>query len=474
MSDLNQQLNYIFKPKSVAVIGASDRPGKWGFMMVDTPMKSGFNGNIYPVHPGGGDVLGLKGYADLLDVPGAVDLAVITVPAVKVAEVIKDCAVKGVKAAIIITAGFAEVGDQGRVLQDEVTKIAKDAGIRFVGPNCMGIWSSAANLNLCLMKQPTQGAVAFASQSGTYGVYLSEIAHSKGYGLSKFISIGNQADITAAEYLNYLAEDNDTKVIVFYIEGFKDGKHFFESAREVIKKKPIIIFKGGKTEAGARATKSHTASLAGSEEIYEAMCRQVGIINAEEAFQSFEMAEALVYQPLPRGKRIVILGSGGQGVVISDACAALGLEVPELDSATVNSLKKILPSHAPPPKNPVDFAGGYYGVRDQIDVIEQLFKLDYIDGAIANVPSNLSLQTTVNRTSESAEPIPDDIARDIEYFANIPKKYNKPIVTIRISRPDRQAAETILKNNGMPFYDTPEQCARAMYALTSYASVRNK
>ena len=471
---MNHQLDYIFKPKSVAVVGASNRSGKWGFMMVDTPMKSGYKGTIYPVHPTGGEVLGLKGYTSLLAIPDPVDLVVITVPANIVPQVIKDCAAKGVKCAIIITAGFAEVGEQGRILQDEVTRIAKEANIRFVGPNCMGIWSSAAHLNLCLMQQPEQGAVAFASQSGTYGVYLSEIANSKGYGLSKFISIGNQADITASEYLDYLAEDEDTKVIVFYIEGFRDGKSFFERAREVIRKKPIIMFKGGKTEAGARATKSHTASLAGSEEIYEAMCRQVGIINAAEAFQSFEMAEALVHQPLPQGNRIVILGSGGQSVVISDACASLGLEVPELDQTTVNYLKKLLPPHAPPPKNPVDFAGAYYSVRDQIEVIEQLFKLDYIDGAIANVPSNLSLQTTVHRTTESDEPIPEDMARDIEYFAKLPWKYHKPIVTIRISRPDRKAAESILKKAGMPFYDTPEQCARAMYALAYYAKVKRK
>ena len=254
------------------------------------------------MNPNKKEILGLPSYQSVLDIPDQIDLAVIASPAPTTPKLMRECADKRVKGAIVISGGFAESGKEGKALEDKVVSIAREGGIRFIGPNCMGIWSAAGQLNLCFNQAPKPGAIAFVSQSGTFGGYLSEIANAKGYGLSKFISIGNQADITASEYLEYLAEDNDTRAIVFYIEGFKDGKSFFQLAREVIKKKPIIIFKGGSTGAGARATLSHTASLAGSEDVFEGMCHQIGLIRANEAIHSFEMAEALIGQPLPRGK----------------------------------------------------------------------------------------------------------------------------------------------------------------------------
>jgi len=264
----------------------------------------------------------------------------------------KECIEKGVKGAIVITAGFAEIGPEGKALEDEVVAIAKDGGIRFIGPNCMGIWSAAGTLSLSFEKAPLPGPIAFVSQSGTFGGVLAEIAGTKGYGMSKFISIGNQGDLSAADFLEYLAQDEDTKVILFYLEGFKDGARFFDVAKEVIKNKPIVIYKAGSTEPGRRATQSHTASVAGSDEIFDAVCRQVGLIRTHETLQSFDIAEVLARQPLPKGRRVAILGSGGQGVVTADACAALGLEVPELDIDTVNSLQESMPSYAPTQKTP--------------------------------------------------------------------------------------------------------------------------
>ena len=474
MNSIVEQLDPIFKPGSIAILGASDIAGKWGYIMVERPLKTGFNGAIYPVNPNKKEILGLRSYRNVLDIPSQVDLAVMTVPAPATPELMQECAKKGVKGVILIPGGFAEAGSEGKALEDKVVSIARAGKIRFVGPNCMGIWSAAGNLNLCFHRVPKPGGIAFVSQSGTFGGYLSEIANAKGYGLSKFISIGNQADITASEYLEYLAEDDETKAMVFYMEGFKDGRRFFELAREVIKRKPIVIYKGGSTGAGARATLSHTASLAGSEEVFEGLCRQLGLIRAREAIHSFEMAEALVEQPLLRGRRIAIMGSGGQGVVATDACVSLGLEVPEFDKQTAISLQKLLPPHAPPARNPIDFAGSYRTAVDETRVIEKLLSLDYIDGVITNVPINpifWGIKPTSTDTDKSLANAIEAVLQAARIFATLPQKYNKPIVTLRFRHTDDPTVD-ILKEAGIPVYDTPEQCARAMYALLKYAKAR--
>ena len=377
MKTIVEQLDPLFKPESVAVIGASNTPAKWGFRMISRLLQTGYRGAIYAVNPHEQKVLNLPTYRSITDIPGAVDLAVITVPAAYVPEVMQDCVKKGVPGAVLITAGFAEVGRDGKILEDKVAKIAREGGVRFVGPNGMGMWSAAGMLNLAFGNAPLVGPIAFVSQSGTFGVALSEIAGAKGYGLSKFISIGNQADLAAEDYLEYLATDDETKVVVFYMEGFKNGRRFLDVAKQVVKTKPIIIFKAGRTDAGSKATLSHTASLAGSDEIFEAVCSQVGLIRVREALHTFEVAEALAHQPLPKGKRVAILGSGGQGVVTADACAALGLEIPELDSDTVRSLMAGLPPHAPPPRNPVDFAGSVRTAKEEAAVVEKLLSRDY-------------------------------------------------------------------------------------------------
>ena len=283
LKTIKEQLDPIFKPESIAFIGASNSPAKWGFRVFDRPLRTGYRGRVYPVNPREDRIRMLPAFRSVLDIPGHVDLAVITVPAPQVPDVMRECVRKGVKGAVLITAGFAEIGREGKVLEDEVVRIAREGGIRFVGPNGMGIWSAAGMLNMCFEQSPLSGPIAFVSQSGTFGGSLSEIAGTKGYGLSKFISIGNQADLTAADYLEYLADDDDTRVVVFYMEGFKDGSRFFDLAKEVVKKKPIVIFKAGRTAPGTRATQSHTASLAGSDEIFDALCRQVGLIRTQEA-----------------------------------------------------------------------------------------------------------------------------------------------------------------------------------------------
>jgi len=264
---------------------------------------------------------------------------------------------------------------------------------------------------------------------------------------------------------------------VLYLEGLKDGRRFFEIARQVVKKKPIIVYKGGRSTAGARATMSHTASLAGSERIFESMCKQVGLLQVRESFHLFEMAEALVGLPLAAGNRVAILGSGGQGVVGTDACSALGLELPELDADTASSISALLPAHAPVAKNPIDFAGSSRTAIQEAEIIEKLLKLDYIDGVISNVPVSPQIWDRSLKIDRNSDSLPKSIQVALDgaqVYASLPKKYNKPLMCLRFVRLEHDVMEDVLREGGIPIYDTPEQCARAMYALVQYGQVRRK
>jgi acyl-CoA synthetase (NDP forming) len=447
-------------------------------MMVDRPLRTGYKGAIYPVNPQGTEILGLPSYRSVTDIPGPVDLAVLTTQASQVPRVMQECVQKGVKGAVLISAGFAETGAAGNKLQEEVVKIARAGGIRFVGPNCMGLWSAAGSLNNAFESAPKAGEIAFISQSGTFGSYMSELANLKGYGLRMFISIGNQADITMADYIEYLAHDDGTRAIILYLEGVKDGRRFFDVCRETLKKKPIIVYKGGSSAAGARATMSHTASIAGSEIVFQNVCRQLGLVRTEESFQIFEVAVALLGQPLPPGRRIAVMGTGGQAVAIIDACQRLGLEIPRLDKAASTSLAAMLPPHAPHPDNPVDFAGSYRTAVDEANVVETLLKLNYIDGVISNVPVNpLAWSTKLEKLGnpELLEQIQKLVDGGVKQFCSLPQKYGKPIACVRWHGDVSKDPVSIkLIEAGIPVYDTPEQCARAMHGLVTYAELRRR
>jgi acyl-CoA synthetase (NDP forming) len=472
LPDIVKQLDYIFRPRSIAVIGASDNTRKWGYMMVDRPLRTGFTGKVYPVNPQSQSILGQKCYSSVKDIPDNVDLAVITTQAELVPAVMQECVEKGVKGVVLISAGFAETGEHGKALEKSVMQIARAGGIRCVGPNGMGIWSAAACLNLSFDTAPLTGHISFVSQSGTYGSYMAELANIKGYGLRTFISIGNQGDLATEDYIEYLSHDEGTRAIILYMEGIKDGRRFFNVCKDALKRKPVILYKGGNSPAGARATLSHTASIAGSEEIFSAACRQLGLIRAQEAFQTFEMAVALLSLPVAPGRRVGILGTGGQGVVAVDACSRLGLDVPELDSETSKQLMQFLPKHAPLPRNPVDFAAGYRTALDEAKVVETLMKLDYIDAVISNVPINPMVWGTRFDKSGNPEPVQEASEAAMagaRMFAELPRKYGKPVVCVRwYSDIKKDPVGQYLTEAGVPVYDSPEQCARALYGLFEY------
>jgi acetyl coenzyme A synthetase (ADP forming)-like protein len=461
---VRQELKFLFEPESIAIIGASNTPGKWGYSMVTRPIQSGYRGRIFPVNPKEKEIFGLKSYPNIREITESVDLAIITVPAPLVPQTMKDCVKKGVKSSIVITAGFAETGPEGRKLQDEVIGIASGGGIRIMGPNGMGMWNSKVRLNTAFGFTPKSGGISFISQSGTMGAYLLETATNKGYGFHTFLSVGNQADLSMADYLEYLGEDDDTKVLVLYIEGLKSGPRFIENAREVIRKKPIIVYKAGRTASGSRATLSHTASIAGSDEIFEAMCHQTGIIRTYDVSHAFDVAEALSKQPLPKGNRVAIVSNGGGAcVVTTDACEALGLKIPELNQEMVNTLGKYLLPHAPPPKNPIDTAADPRPLT-VATIVELLVQNPHIDAVITMAPIYIS---------SSNPAFVREVLSASEIISDIPQKYGKPVIATAMRGSMKGVGFELMKDRGIPFFEFPEEAARAMYGLYRYSQVKH-
>jgi len=457
-----EELKPLFTPESIAVIGASNVPGKWGNMMVTRPIQSGYRGQIYPINPGEKEIVGLQAFTSVLDVPDPIDLAIVTIPAPKVPRAMRECVEKGIRAAVLISAGFAETGPKGKALQDEVVNTAREGGIRFMGPNGMGIWSSSVRLNTAFWFTPKSGGISFVSQSGTMGGYLLETATNKGYGFNAFLSVGNQADLSMADYVEYLGYDDATSVIILYIEGLKDGSRFLRKARQVIKRKPIIVYKAGRTEGGSRATLSHTASLSGADEVFEAVCRQAGIIRMYDVIHAFDVAEALAKQPLPKGNRVAIVSAGGgHCVVTTDACCGFGLEVPELDQGTVGEIERYLLPHAPPPRNPIDLAADPRPMS-VANIVKILAESPLIDAIITMAPVSL----------RSTEPsFVRELLDAAEILSEIPKTYGKPLIATAMRGNMQGIAFELMKERGIPFYEFPEEAARAMFGLYRYSQI---
>jgi acyl-CoA synthetase (NDP forming) len=464
---IKDQLDYIFNPRSVAVIGASNNRERWGYSTMRSILKAGFRGKIYPVHPKEKEIFGLPAYPSVLDIPDEVDLAVFVVNAAQAVKAMKECAKKGIKGAVVITAGFAEISGEGRQLQDEIVSTAREGGIRFVGPNCLGIWSSAASFDCAFYKRPEPGPIAFVSQSGMLGEYLLEIALAKGYGFSKFVSSGNQADLDVCDYLEYLETDSDTKAIVLYLEGVKDGKRFLDVARKVVAEKPIVVYKAGHTSAGARAALSHTASLAGNSAFFDAACSQSGVIRASEIFESFDIAEALAHQPFPKSNRVgVISGGGGFCVTAADACASHGLEVPELDAETQKRILALFHPYSPHPRNPVDMIARK-GPITHAEVIEIMAELDYIDGFIISPPWG-------GFHKENSTDFMRELIDAAERIAQIPIKHGKPVICAAEREFKGDPVYEIMKKGEIPFFEGPNTCARALQGLLQYARAKER
>ena len=355
VSDLEQ----IFHPRSVSIIGASSREGSFGRMFLEGLIRIGFR-EIYPVHPRETELLGLRAYQGIKDIPHDVDVAILMTPPDSTLQVVQDCAEKGMKGIVVFTAGFGEKGAQGKKIEQEICRVARTKNIRVIGPNSIGIYCPTSKLLTFpqgLMHDITTegGPVGSFSHSGSFVDYLTYILTKKGIRFSKVISCGNECDLNAVDFLEYFGQDKQTKIIISYLEGIKNGRRFFELAREITKEKPIIVWKGGATELGAKAAMSHTGSLAGEKHVWEAMFEQTGIISVRSFEEIVDCLFCLYYLPLPRGRRIaVVAGMGGTNVGTADNCIELGLEMARLSGTTLERLAKLLPPVGTSVGNPTD------------------------------------------------------------------------------------------------------------------------
>lgn len=349
-------VDYLFEPRSVAVIGASQNKTKIGYRIVENIVSCGYKGEIYPVNPKGGELLGNKIYPDLSQIPGEVDLAVITIPAKLVFAAVKECAEKGVKHLVIITSGFSEVGNSEE--ERRIVRYAREHGMRVLGPNIFGIYSSAVSLDATFGPGGIlPGHVAIITQSGALGIAMIGKTAAESLGLSALVSVGNKSDIDESDLLEYLAEDEATQVIFLYIEGVKEGDRLVEMLKQVTRKKHVIVVKAGRSKRGAMAAASHTGSLAGTDEIFDSVMRQCGVLRAESVQEAFDWARFLADSPLPKGKEAVIITNGGGiGVMTTDACEKYGVDLYDDQKTLKETFSKVMPDFGSS-KNPVDLTG---------------------------------------------------------------------------------------------------------------------
>jgi len=443
----------MFHPNSVAVVGASSNKLRPGYEIIKNLIKGGFAGSIFPVNPNAPEILGLKAYRSVNEITNKIDLAIIAVPAANVSPTIDECVKKKIQAIVIISAGFGEIGDIGTTAEKEFSERAAKYGIRIVGPNSAGIVASSSNLYATIEGIPPKGPVAFLSQSGAFGGAIFGWAQDLCLGFSKFVSLGNMCDVNFNDLLAYLAEDEDTKVVVMYVEGIKEGRRFISVARRVSAHKPIVAYKVGRTEAGRKAAISHTGAMTTSDRIYDAAFRQAGVIRAYDVEELLEYACVLTSQPLPKGGRVGILtDAGGPGVAAADACNVLGLEVPEISSPTQTELRRFLPSFAST-RNPVDmtFTPDPQTYQTCIDL---LLREAVIDGLIVTITSHVEVQ--------------EELANTIVRSSS---KHEKPLLVSWTSGKMVDFAREILRRNGTPVYPTPDRAARAMACQVKYSNL---
>jgi acyl-CoA synthetase (NDP forming) len=457
------QLDPIFKPKSVAIIGASSNPLKLNNWITVSALKSKFEGKTYLVNPHVKEIQGVKTFSSVLEVPADIDLAAIMVPANLVPDVMKECIAKKVRGAIIFSAGYKEIGEKGIEREKEINELARKGNFRIVGPNCMGIYSSAVNLNLTALSAK-KGEVAFVSQSGGYGLEIFATAMQNGITFSKFISTGDKADVKDHEYLDYLNNDPDTKVIVLYLEGIENGREFYNVAKRITKKKPIFAIKIGRSEIGRVAAQSHTGALAGEEEVYTAAFKQAGIIRAYDIEELFDYLRAYLTQPLPKGNGVgILVGSGGVGVAAADKCAELGLKVPPLSKENQEILKAILPEFASF-RNPVDFTGsGAEKLFSNWGDVREIFNDRNIDSWFFSFPG--SGFSGIKDIVKSYEPLMEGLQglTSAEIFG----RNDAPFIAAGNER-DETIKPLLEKLLGLLFYPTPERAIRAIAALNNY------
>jgi len=474
---LTERFIPLFQARSVAIFGSSSNPGKWGYVVLRNLINGGFSGQVYPINPDAEEILGKKVYRSLADVPQRPDLAVIVLPPPAVLAAVRECAQKGVKAAVIITAGFAELGGEGSALQEQIVRTAREHGMILVGPNCNGFMSPWHNLYIDFPSYfVPPGGIAVVGQSGGIMDGFARQIMMRGMGCSLCVASGNEADLHMEDYLAYLAEEEHTKVILCYIEGFKNGKRFFQVAREVTRKKPVVVCKAGRTKAGAQAAKSHTASLAGNDAVFDGVCRQTGIIRARNLHQMLNIGASLLYQPLPTGSRIgIITAGGGWGVVTADECANLGMDIVSLPRKTIRELDAILPTWWNR-GNPIDLVAGT-SADNVIKCVEIVLACQDVDAVIfiglmpALVINNSNLPQD-NESSDNSDAVVLASVEVMKKFNALAQKYQKPVVVasehLRASAVQEVGINYAIGQSGSICCQMPHEAAEVMDALIRY------
>lgn len=447
-----KQLDLFFRPSSVAVVGASSVKGKIGYEIVRSLVEGGFKGDIYPVTLRAKEILGLKCYERVSEIPGPVDLAVYALPSRLAPQIIEECGAKGVRNIVIVSGGFKEVGGEYRDLESEVVAIARRYGMRIIGPNCIGVFDGVSRFDTFFqpserMSRPKAGPLSIISQSGTYGIAFLEAAIDDGIGVSKMVSYGNKADVDEADLIRYLGADESTKVIAIYMEAVGNGRRFLEALREVSPRKPIVILKTGRTQTGVRAAQSHTGWLAGSYEVAKAAFRQAGVVVADTIEELYDLAKGLALQPLPKGRRVGMVTNGaGLSVVACDLSEPLGYQVGTYTEATRRRLEEALP--------------GYALVRDVIDLTGSATTQDYrlsMEALLEDEGVDLLMPFFVFQDS----PLGEDI---VEVLPEM-QRYGKPILGGHAGGAYSRRLANQLHDAGIPLYPSADRVARVAAAM---------
>ncbi|MGQ9670253.1 MAG: acetate--CoA ligase alpha subunit [Desulfosoma sp.] len=458
-----ERLEAIFSPASIAVVGASTVPGKVGHDLFANILRGGYTGVLFPVNPKARSVLSVKAYPTLTDIPDPVELAILVVPPKAALAAVDEAAHKGVKGIVIVSAGFREVGPEGRAIEERIAARCREAGIRLVGPNCLGVINPHPSVRMNASfsnRMPASGHISFISQSGALCTSVLDFAAERDFGFSKFISIGNKADVDELDLLRYLHQDEDTQVIMIYLEELRRGPEFIQEVKEITsgdRPTPVLVIKSGRTVAGARAAASHTGSLAGSEAVYEAIFKQAGILRVDSIEELFNFAAAFAAGKTPLGNKVAIVtNAGGPGIVATDMTVSSGLELARFREETVAALQSHLPATANL-HNPVDVIGD--ATQDRYErALEAVIKDEGVDGALVI----LTPQSMTNAL-ETAKAI-----------VKIDQRTQKPILCCFMGIFDVSAGVKVLQEHGVPVYRFPEHAAKAFGALYRYSSWLNR
>jgi acyl-CoA synthetase (NDP forming) len=477
-------IHHLFSPRSIAFIGASAMFGKWGYTLFTNVAAGNYKGEIYLVNPKGGEIAGRPVFKSITDIPSPVDLAVVSVPAAKVLELIPQLKAKGIKSVLLVTSGFSEAGKEGRQIEQRLVEEAQAAGILILGPNTMGICNPHKNL-FCYYQhvRPVPGSTTLISQSGNLGTQLMAFAESDGIGIRVFAGSGNEAMITIEDYIEGIENDDLTKTAVLYVESVKDGRRFFESARRVSHKKPVIMLKGGRTREGSRAAASHTGAMASNIKVFDTACRQAGVVMGKTSMDLLDLSAAFSSLPLPAGNRVAIMTlGGGWGVVTADLCVEYGLAVPRLSTEIISKIDRILPPYWSR-SNPVDLVAEM-DLSIPMMLSEELMKWDGCD-ALLHL-GILGRKIFVQRMIESAftvdpdcnrpflETIPQHLTEfDADYTEHVVRlmgKYRKPVLGVCLLTNEHNRTVTDVEgalHKGVSFL-TPERAVKALAAMYSY------